>query len=156
MPDLRWRRADGGRVVSNISTGTARMLLGAGVLLATCAQLLFRIAMQRSGVTPDPAELQAAELLQSMSAGSIFLLCAGLVCYAASMVAWVPALSRIDVSVAYPVLASSYVLVYVFAIYLPWLHESPSPVKLAGIGIIMAGVVLVAASAPRIDPEKPR
>jgi len=110
--------------------------------------------MQQLSISPGHAELHVFELLQSMSPGSIVLLAIGLCCYAGSMIAWVPALSRIDVSVAYPVLALSYVLVYACAIHLPWLHETPSPLKLAGIAIILVGVVLVAASgsAPAEHP----
>jgi undecaprenyl phosphate-alpha-L-ara4N flippase subunit ArnF len=100
-------------------------------------------AMQGGGV------LAAWAMLQSLPPAAIWMLGIGLACYAMSMLAWIIALSRFDVSVAYPALSVSYVLVYLAAVYLPWLHETPSLLKLAGIVTIAAGVFLIAASSRR-------
>jgi multidrug transporter EmrE-like cation transporter len=53
-------------------------------------------------------------------------------------------LSRIDVSIAYPMLSLGYVLNAAAAWYL--FGESLGPMRIAGIGFIVFGVVLVARS----------
>ncbi|GDY25246.1 putative 4-amino-4-deoxy-L-arabinose-phosphoundecaprenol flippase subunit ArnF [Agarivorans sp. Toyoura001] len=68
---------------------------------------------------------------------------AGLGFYALSMVCWVLALKRLALSVAYPLLSLSYVIVYFSAIALPWIGEAFSWVKALGIVFILAGIVLV-------------
>jgi multidrug transporter EmrE-like cation transporter len=66
----------------------------------------------------------------------------GLVCYAFSVVVWILALSRVEVSVAYPMLSIGYVVNAIAA----WLlfGEDLSTARLAGIGVIIVGVWLVA------------
>ena len=69
---------------------------------------------------------------------------AGLACYVVSVVVWVIALSRVPVSIAYPMLSIGYVVNAIAAYYL--LGEAVTPMRLAGIAIIIAGVFLVARS----------
>lgn len=71
---------------------------------------------------------------------SVFI---GLVFYALSMLCWVIALKHLALSVAYPLLSLSYVVVYVAAIALPWIGEAFSGVKAIGIVLILAGIYLV-------------
>jgi multidrug transporter EmrE-like cation transporter len=67
-----------------------------------------------------------------------------LVCYAVSVVVWILALARVEVSVAYPMLSIGYVVNALAA----WLlfAEALTPARMAGIGVIIAGVWLVARS----------
>src|SRR5207302_946714 len=58
--------------------------------------------------------------------------------------AWIAALSRVPVSVAYPMLSIGYVVNAIAAWYL--LGEAVTPMRLAGIGIIVLGVFIVARS----------
>jgi multidrug transporter EmrE-like cation transporter len=69
---------------------------------------------------------------------------AGLACYVVSVVVWVVALSKVPVSIAYPMLSIGYVINAIAAYYL--LGESITPMRLAGIGIIIVGVFVVARS----------
>ena len=69
---------------------------------------------------------------------------AGLACYVVSVVVWIVALSRVPVSVAYPMLSIGYVVNAIAAWYL--LGEAVTPMRLAGIGIIVLGVFIVARS----------
>ena len=65
-------------------------------------------------------------------------------CYAVSLVVWIMALSRVPVSIAYPMLSIGYV-VNAFAAW--WLFgESLAAQKLIGIAFIIVGVWLVARS----------
>ena len=69
---------------------------------------------------------------------------AGLACYVVSVVLWILALSRVPVSVAYPMLSVGYIVNAIGA----WLlfGESIGAQKLVGIGFIIVGVWLVARS----------
>lgn len=65
----------------------------------------------------------------------------GLGCYVISVVVWILGLSRVEVSVAYPLLSVGYIINAVAAWYL--FGESLTAQKLAGIGFIIVGVFLV-------------
>ncbi len=66
----------------------------------------------------------------------------GLSCYAISVVLWMYVLSKVQVSFAYPFLSVGYVIVLVAAYFL--FREPVSAMKLSGVALICAGVVLVA------------
>ncbi|CAH2802012.1 MAG: Undecaprenyl phosphate-aminoarabinose flippase subunit ArnE @ Undecaprenyl phosphate-aminoarabinose flippase subunit ArnF [uncultured Paraburkholderia sp.] len=68
----------------------------------------------------------------------------GFACYVISVVVWVVGLSRVDVSIAYPMLSLGYV-VNAFAAGYPF-GEVMSVQKLVGIGIVLLGVVVLARS----------
>jgi multidrug transporter EmrE-like cation transporter len=68
----------------------------------------------------------------------------GMACYVVSVVVWVLGLSRVEVSIAYPMLSVGYVLNAVAAWYL--FGEAVSATRLVGIGIIIVGVYIVARS----------
>ena len=68
----------------------------------------------------------------------------GLTCYVISVVVWIMALSRVPVSVAYPMLSIGYIVNAVAAFYL--FNEPLAGQKLLGIGFIVVGVWLVARS----------
>ena len=68
----------------------------------------------------------------------------GMVCYVVSLVVWIMGLSRVEVSIAYPMLSIGYVLNAVAAWYL--FGEAVSLTRLTGIGVIIIGVYIVARS----------
>ena len=68
----------------------------------------------------------------------------GLVCYAISVVVWILALSRVEVSIAYPMLSLGYVVNAAAAYFL--FGEDVNAMRMAGIFVIIVGVVLVARS----------
>jgi multidrug transporter EmrE-like cation transporter len=116
-------------------------LVLAGVLLNAAAQLLLKAGTNRIGEfaftlgNVVPVGLKVA--------ASPFVL-GGLACYAVSVVVWIMALSRVPVSVAYPMLSIGYI-VNAFAAWALF-GESVTAQKLAGIGFIVVGVWLVARS----------
>jgi len=122
--------------------GSQLALVLTGVLLNAIAQLLLKAgAGALAGI-----ELRASNAVAI--AGRLVLnapIIGGLVCYAVSVVVWILALSRVEVSVAYPMLSVGYV---VNALAAWWLFdESLSAMRIAGIGVILIGVWLVARSA---------
>lgn len=112
-----------------------------GVLLNAIAQLLLKAG---AGSLAN-VELRASNA--AAIAGRLIFnvpIIAGLGCYVLSVVVWILALARVEVSVAYPMLSLGYV---VNALAAWWLfNESLNGARLAGIGIILVGVWLVARS----------
>jgi multidrug transporter EmrE-like cation transporter len=116
-------------------------LILTGVLLNAAAQLLLKAGSRAiTGVAFNLAN--AGTLVERMALNPPIL--AGLTCYVISVVVWVLALSRVEVSVAYPMLSIGYVVNAVAA----WMlfAESLSASRMAGIGVIIVGCWLVARS----------
>ena len=116
-------------------------LVGVAVLLGVAAQLLLKAgtnAVGRFAFSLDnavPVGLQLA--LEPRILG-------GTGCYALSLVLWVMALSRTEVSVMYPMVSIGFALNALLAWWL--LGEALSVQRIAGIAVIMVGVWLVARS----------
>ena len=68
----------------------------------------------------------------------------GLISYALSISACVVALSRVDVSIAYPMLSFGYVIVTIAALVL--FNEPISAMKVVALSVIVLGIVLLAHS----------
>jgi drug/metabolite transporter (DMT)-like permease len=111
----------------------------AGVTLNAIAQLLLKAGANAVGVIA----LHPANLLSTgwRLAGEPPIL-AGLACYVVSVGLWIVALSRVDVSVAYPMLSLGYIVNALGAWY--FLGEAFSPQRLLAIALILLGVALIA------------
>jgi multidrug transporter EmrE-like cation transporter len=68
----------------------------------------------------------------------------GALCYALSLFVWILGLSRVPVSVAYPLLSVGYIINAIAAHYL--FGEAVTMTRWLGIGFIVVGVWLVAKS----------
>ncbi len=112
-----------------------------GVLLNAAAQLLLKAGTNRVG--EFAFTLENIVPIGSKLALSPPIL-AGLACYVVSVGVWITALSRVPVSVAYPLLSVGYIVNAFAAWYL--FGESITAQKLLGIGFIVVGVYLVARS----------
>ena len=116
-------------------------LVLAGVLLNAAAQLLLKAGtnavghFEFSSANIGPVGLRLA--LEPHILG-------GVACYVVSLVVWIMALSRVEVSVAYPMLSIGYVINAAAAWTL--FGESVGALRLTGIGFIVVGVFLVARS----------
>ena len=62
-----------------------------------------------------------------------------------STVLWIYSLSRVNLSYAYPMVALGYVLVCVFSVLL--FKETMPTLRIAGLGVIILGVIMIAISA---------
>lgn len=114
-------------------------LLVTGVLLNASAQLLLKAGTNRIGEFAFSLDNVVPIGMRIASSPPIL---AGLACYVVSVVVWILALSRVPVSVAYPMLSIGYI---VNAVAAWWLFgESLTAQKLVGIGFIIVGVYLVA------------
>jgi multidrug transporter EmrE-like cation transporter len=116
-------------------------LLLTGVLLNAAAQLLLKAGTNRIGEFAFSMENIVPIGLRVATSPPIL---AGLACYGVSLIVWILALSRVPVSVAYPLLSIGYIVNAIAAWYL--FGESLGAQKLVGIAFIIAGVWLVARS----------
>ena len=116
-------------------------LVMCGVLLNAVAQLLLKAGTNAVGAF----DFSAANVLPvGWKLATQPFIVAGLACYVISVVVWIMALSRVEVSIAYPMLSVGYVLNAAAAWYL--FGESVTPTRMIGIGIIILGVFIVARS----------
>lgn len=116
-------------------------LILTGVMLNAIAQLLLKAGARTLAGLPVSfayAGVLAGRVIQS---GPIL---GGLACYVVSVAVWILALSRVPVSVAYPMLSVGYVVNALAAWAL--FAEALTVQRLAGIGIIILGCWLVARS----------
>ena len=112
-----------------------------GVLLNTCAQLMLKAGMTQIG----HFEFSAANLvpigLKVMGNPPIIT---GLFMYVLSVGVWLLVLSRVQVSLAYPMLSIGYIVNALAANY--FFGEPLTSIRMLGIFIIISGVYLVAQS----------
>lgn len=110
-------------------------LIVAGVLLNAFAQLPLKRGLQATGGFPN----SPLALIHLLLHPWILL---GLLCYAISVIVWLGALSKVDVSYAYPFLALGFLA---NALLCRWfLGESIPPLRWIALTLIVAGVALQA------------
>ncbi|HEV7813822.1 MAG TPA: 4-amino-4-deoxy-L-arabinose transferase [Janthinobacterium sp.] len=112
-----------------------------GVLLNAFAQLLLKAGTNAVGAIHLTAQNWFSTGLKLMFQLPIL---GGLACYAVSLVVWIIALSRADVTLAYPMLSLGYVVSAIGA----WmfLGEAVSPQRILALAVIVVGVALLARS----------
>jgi len=116
-------------------------LLMTGVLLNAGAQLLLKAGTNSVGVFAFSSENIVPVGWKLATEPHII---GGLGCYVISVVVWIMALSRVEVSIAYPLLSIGYVVNAIAAYYL--FGEAVTPMRLTGIAVIIVGVWIVARS----------
>ena len=113
-------------------------LLLTGVLLNAGAQLLLKATTNTLGVFEFTWNTLSETGLKIIAIPSLW---GGLICYGLSLVVWIMGLSRVPVSVAYPILSVGYVLNLFLAHWL--LGETITATKISGVFFIMIGVILI-------------
>ncbi|MBX9697389.1 MAG: EamA family transporter [Alphaproteobacteria bacterium] len=116
-------------------------LIIAGVLLNTIAQIALKMGMRSIGFFDFSFHNIIPIGLKVVKSPSILL---GLSCYVLSVVVWLLALSRVDVSYAYPLTSLGYIFTAVLGFSL--LGESLSLNRIIGIIVILIGVYFVSRS----------
>ena len=116
-------------------------LLISGVLLNAAAQLLLKAGTNVLGVLTLDRDTWHDTLLRIATQRHFVL---GTLCYVVSLFVWILGLSRVPVSIAYPLLSVGYVVNAIAAHYL--FGESVTITRWLGIGFIVVGVWLVARS----------
>lgn len=122
------------------------MSYGAAILLA-----LFCVGLTASAQVLLKMGMSAPVMQQALSAGMsnvIFaavqspLIWGGMACFGASAGLWLLVLGRIEVSTAYPLISLGVVLTTLAGIFV--LGEAASASKLIGVGLVVAGVLVLA------------
>lgn len=116
---------------------TSFVLVFISVSISALAQTAFKIGVSRVPITPDMGVLQKAAgfLLSSYVIG-------GLVLYGIGTVLWLFALKQLDLSLAYPFVAMSFVMVMLSGMIL--LGEPFQTSRVVGIALIIAGLLVMA------------
>jgi len=122
-------------------TWAAFAFLLAGVLLNAAAQLLLKAGTNVLGVITLTRD-NWPDTLARMATQGYFI--TGIFFYGVSVIVWIFGLSRVPVSVAYPMLSLGYVVNAIAAHYL--FGEAVTVTRWLGIGFIILGVWLVARS----------
>lgn len=118
----------------------ANLCILASVSLGVLGQFLIKRGLNSLGKLDFAAGLVVAYLKVFLSP----LVVLGLGVYFLGVFFWLYALSKVDLSYAYPFVSLSYVLVILASVFL--LGEQVTPLRWLGVAAICAGVVLVARS----------
>lgn len=116
-------------------------LILTGVLLNAVAQLSLKAGTNALGTLSFSSDEAVSTIIRVGFEPHIM---GGLACYVLSLVIWIMALSKVPVSVAYPMLSIGYVVNAIAAWYL--FGELLTAQKLIGILVILVGVYLVVRS----------
>lgn len=118
-------------------TLAAFTLIFASVSLSALGQTLFK-----AGVGQAHFAEGASTLLKAVSLLTSPGVLAGLAAYGVGTVLWLFALKRIDLSLAYPFVAMSFVMVAAFAVL--FLGETLTIARVLGLSLIVAGLLVMA------------
>ncbi len=109
------------------------------ISLAVCGQLLLKSGMNKIGpISLAQAKNAGATAMGIFSNGQVM---AGLVLYFVSALVWLIVLSRVNLSFAYPLIGSSYIIVMLAS--RAFFGEPISVMRWAGAAFISLGVVLI-------------
>jgi drug/metabolite transporter (DMT)-like permease len=121
--------------------------------LASIGLLLFAVATAATGQLMLKHGMQAATSRAAQSGGSLVVRAAtspwvllGLVVFAVSAVAWLGALSKVPLSVAYPFNALGYLVILIASIVV--LHEKANVLTWVGSVLVVSGLLIVVLSRP--------
>lgn len=132
--------------VSRTSTIISLALLVVSVVFATAGQLTLKSAMQEIGRIGS-AQLNdaGATILRAAKEPRLWI---GLVLFGVSALFWLVVLSRVELSIAYPFVGLSYVVVVALSQLL--FHEHVPPLRWLGVVVIAFGIALIGFSSKTI------
>lgn len=120
-------------------TLTTWAALALSITLATVGQLLLKAGMDATGASVALEPRALLELVRTVLGSWRLLL--GFAAFGTSSLFWLTALSRVPLSVAYPVVSLSYVIILGASVVL--LGERPSLATWSGALLVMSGVALI-------------
>ena len=114
------------------------LVIISSIFCSALAQIMLKTGMNRQHIE----SITISSLIQ------LFLnpfIIAGMTLYVAAMLIWLYVLKQVEVSYAYPFTALGFVLVMIIGYF--FMAEQVTPLRLAGIILIIAGIVLISKSA---------
>lgn len=115
------------------------LLIIVAMLLGAAGQILLKMGMNLVGSLDAVNWARPLDFFVPVFSQPLVWL--GLALYGLSSLLWLVVLSRFDLSYAYPMLASMYIVLPVLSRFL--LNESIPPLRWLGMVIVLVGVVLV-------------
>jgi multidrug transporter EmrE-like cation transporter len=113
------------------------------VLLSALAQIALKAGMTAPSVQAAIATSDPLKAIATISQS--WLVLAGLFCFGVSALVWLAVLSKVPLSIAYPFVALGIAITTMAGLLL--FNESLSAVKVAGVILIVSGVLAVALSS---------
>jgi drug/metabolite transporter (DMT)-like permease len=114
------------------------MTILASVALAAVAQITLKHGMDQVAGVVGKEAAAAATFRQATLTAAVWL---GLVLFGLSALVWLMVLKSTDLSFAYPFASLTYVIIVGYEAL--WKHGSVPGLRWAGVGFIVAGIVLV-------------
>ncbi len=108
------------------------------IACSALAQIMLKLGMSRQSIDSITAESLIRLFLNPF-------IIAGMGLYITAMLIWLYVLKQVEVSYAYPFTALGFVLVMAISYF--FMAEQVTPLRLAGIGLIIAGIFLISKSA---------
>ena len=132
---------------SKASSGISLVLLFVSVFFAIGGQFTLKSAMERIG------RIGTAQMSQPLDTVTRALaeprLWVGLTLFGVSALFWMVVLSRVPLSVAYPIVGVSYVIVVVLSRFL--LHEHIPTLRWVGAVVVAIGIAIIGFSSKSIS-----
>ncbi|MDX1732090.1 MAG: transporter [Aurantimonas coralicida] len=120
------------------------------VFTNAAAQVMLKYGMMQLGPLSFAGVNPILKILQIVFSPWVFL---GLCTFVISMASHLYVLSKVELSFAYPFLSLAYVAVAVFAYFV--FREDLNALRIAGIGLICVGTILIAQGGTTIHGEEP-
>lgn len=128
------------------STVISVALLLVSVFFATAGQLTLKAAMESIGRIGTAQVSDAGQTIAR--AVKEPLLWVGLALFGISALFWLVVLSRVELSLAYPFVGISYVVVVALARF--FFHEQVPPLRWVGVSVIAVGIALIGISSKTV------
>ena len=117
--------------------------LTAGVLFAVAAQLVLKLGLLNSGSCDD--QLMIPCVGRKIVTGPIML---GISLHVIDTIFWIFAVSRLELSFAYPVSSLQYILIFAASWYV--LGEHISSLRMLGLMVICTGIIVMSLEARKL------
>ncbi|MEK8131065.1 EamA family transporter [Paenibacillus filicis] len=115
------------------------ILVFISIILSAIAQIAMKFGTNRIG------DFETFSLLEKLCKYfTNFYVIIGFLFYGVSAVIWVVAISKIPLSIAYPMVGFSYVIVVALSVL--FLNEQISLIKIIGLLLIISGVITISKS----------
>jgi multidrug transporter EmrE-like cation transporter len=129
------------------STGISIALLLVSLVFATAGQLTLKSAMESIGrIGADQVSEAGQTIARAIKEPRLWI---GLALFGISAVFWLVVLSRVDLSLAYPFVGISYVIIVALARFM--FHEQVPPLRWAGVLVIAVGIALIGLSSKTVS-----
>ena len=115
------------------------------ILFTVVTNGLAQILLKQGMLSLGPISLSGADLSRAIPAVALNpYVIGGMAMFVISMSSHLIVLSKVELSFAYPFLSLAYVLVTICSVYL--FGDQVGPLRIAGIGLIIVGTVLISYS----------